>query len=131
MSALRLFDWTRVPYSRTSHVAQWGHYAAFYRRRSAGAWEVQLVHSGRRVRHEELPAGASETDARAVAEQYLLDVQTPETRELARRMRAVQSADASTRSLRAVGGKRRHAKRGRKKSLAAVMREDRMLRGLK
>jgi len=104
--ALTAFNWGHLP-GTDVQIAQWWHYVVFLRRRSAGAWSIELWHETKRIRHEERPGDLTPAEARAVAEGFLLDVQGPRQRELVRRM---QAASATTRSLRA-GGKRRHVPR--------------------
>jgi len=104
---LTVFDWGHLP-GTDVQIAQWGRYVVFLRRRSTGAWSIELWHETKRIRHAEHPGDLTPAEARAIAEGFLLDVQGPRQRELVRRMRA---ASATTRSLRA-GGKRRRAGKG-------------------
>lgn len=112
---LALFNWGRA--AGGAQVATWGRYTALLAHHRSGAWSVDLYHGTRRTRHEELAADTTPAEARTTAEQFLLDEQGPEVRELVRRARGVQMASAGTRSLRAVGGgKRRHPpKRGKRR----------------
>lgn len=107
-----VIEWGRVPGTNVD-AASYGRYTVFLRRRSTGTWAVELYHSGRRTRHQELPASYSSADARQEAESWLLDEQGPQIRELARRVRAAQLETAGTRSMRAAG-KRKQVKRGRR-----------------
>ena len=99
---LALFNWGRA--AGGAQVAMWGRYTALLAHHRSGAWSVDLYHGTKRTRHEELSADTTPADARTTAEQFLLDEQGPEVRELVRRARVAQMAGAGTRWLRAVGG---------------------------
>jgi hypothetical protein len=99
VSTITAFDWNRVPGTNVE-VARWGHYVVFLRRRSTGAWSVELWRLNQRQRHEEHSAELTAGEARTIAEDFLLDVQGPRQRELVRRLRGAQADAQATRAVR-------------------------------
>lgn len=116
---LALFNWSRTPDG--AQLATWGRYSAILAHHRSGAWTVDLYHGSRRGRREELDHGLTLPEARTTAEQFLLDEQGPEVRELVRRARVAEGRGAGTVSLRAVGGKKRHAKERKMSDLGKLI----------